>query len=407
VEPPRIRYARSGDVAIAYQVVGEGPVDLVFVPLNLSIVFSWEQPIVARFYERLASFSRLILLDKRGTGISDRPRALPTLESQMDDVRAVLDAVGSEQAALFGSMHGAQMCALFAATYPDRTSALVLYNAATRATGTPDERRAWLRSIREDWGSDEWIEQSVQANYPSCAGDEDFRRWYARGTRISASPGSAYDFIRTFVESDITDVLGAIRIPTLVMYRRDVDPAAWSVIDLEEQASFLASGIPNARVVPIEGRDIGPYVGPEVADEVERFLTDPEARYVPDRVLTTVMFGDIVESTARATSLGDRGWSELLTAHRDRFEQSSPGSGERRSTLRATGSSPRSTGRHARSSAPGRSSPRPVRPDSSSAPVSIPGTASWSTERSRVWPSTSAHGWPARPTPEKSSSRGR
>lgn len=160
MELPEIRYARSGDVAVAYQVVGDGPVDLVYVPLNLSIVVSWEIPAVASFYERLASFSRLILLDKRGTGISDRPRTLPTLEAQMDDVRAVLDAVGSDQAALFGAAQGAQMCALFAATYPERCSALILYNVLARWAGSQDERRAFLRNVRETWGTDEGIRPS-------------------------------------------------------------------------------------------------------------------------------------------------------------------------------------------------------------------------------------------------------
>ena len=234
MEPPEIQYARSGDVAIAYQVVGDGPVDLVYLPLNLSIAVSWEQPVVAEFYERLATSSRLILLDKRGTGISDRPRALPTLESQMDDVRAVLDAVGSEQAVLFGGLHGAQMCALFAATYPERTSALILYNAVIRVQMTPDERRAWLRQIRGTWGSEASIDRLLQQNYPSHADDPEFKRWYARAVRISASPGSAYEFLRTFVEGDIGDVLQAIRVPTLVMYRRDIETAAGIVRDLAE-----------------------------------------------------------------------------------------------------------------------------------------------------------------------------
>lgn len=148
MEPP-IEYVRTGGVSIAYQVMGSGPVDLVYVPLNLSIAVGWEQPIVAQFYERLASFSRLILLDKRGTGISDRPRAPLTLEAQMDDVRAVLDAVGSEQAALLGGAHGAQMCALFAATYPERSSALILWNARARFPGTEEEKRGFLRMIYE------------------------------------------------------------------------------------------------------------------------------------------------------------------------------------------------------------------------------------------------------------------
>ena len=316
MEPPEIQYARSGDVAIAYQVVGDGPVDLVYVPLNLSIAVSWEQPVVAEFYERLATSSRLILLDKRGTGISDRPRALPTLESQMDDVRAVLDAVGSEQAVLFGGLHGAQMCALFAATYPERTSALILYNAVIRVQMTPDERRAWLRQIRGTWGSEASIDRLLQQNYPSHADDPEFKRWYARAVRISASPGSAYEFLRTFVEGDIGDVLQAIRVPTLVMYRRDIETAAGIVRDLAEQSQTLAGSLPNAQLVPIAGLDVAPYAGSEVVVEVERFLSAPEAPHVPDRVLATVLFTDIIGSTEQAARLGDHGWRELLTTHR-------------------------------------------------------------------------------------------
>jgi len=320
VEPPEIYYAHSGDVAIAYQVVGDGPVDLVFVPMNLSIAVSWEQAVVRAFYERLASVSRLILLDKRGTGISDRPRALPTLESQMDDVRAVLDAVGSEHAALFGGLHGAQMCALFAATYPDRTSSLLLWNPTARLPGTPAEHRAWLQLVRETWGTTEWIDRLVRLNYPSFAGDPDFKRWLSKLVRVSASPGAAYEFLRTFAEADIADILPAIRMPTLVLYRRDVNlpqgPESLLVRDVAAQAKAVAEAIPNSRLVAIPGRDIAPYVGPEVADEAARFLTAPETPDVPDRILATVLFTDIVGSTERAAQLGDRAWGDLLTAHR-------------------------------------------------------------------------------------------
>jgi len=320
VEPPEIHYARSGDVAIAYQVVGEGPLDLVFVPLNLSIAVSWEHPAVTAFYERLASFSRLILLDKRGTGISDRPRALPTLESQMDDVRAVLDAVGSEQAALLGALHGAQMCALFAATYPERSSALVLYNPVVRVPGTPENHRAFLKLVREEWGTADWVDRLAAQNYPSFAADPEFKRWYAKVIRISASPGGAYEFLRTLIEADIADVLPAIRVPTLVMYRKDMPepPGGQGVLlrDAAGEAKRVADAIPNARVVAVPGRDVAPYVGTDVADEVERFLRAPSAQPLSDRILATVLFTDIVDSTQQAVRLGDRAWRELLTAHR-------------------------------------------------------------------------------------------
>ena len=316
MEPPDIRYARSGDVAIAYQVVGDGPIDLVYVPLNLSIAVSWEQPLVAEFYERLASFSRLILFDKRGTGISDRPRVLPTLESQMDDVRAVVDAVDSEQAALFGAGHGAQMCALFAATYPERTSALILYNAVVRVGGTPDERRLWLRGVRENWGTEEWIDTLLEANYPSHAHDAEFRRWLARGVRVTASPAAAYEFLRTFAESDISEVLPAIRVPTLVLYRKEAKSGVPFIRDLAGQARTLVDALPNAQLAAIPGPDIAPFVGSGVVEKVEGFLSAPQATAVADRVLATVLFTDIVGSTEQAARLGDRAWRELLTAHR-------------------------------------------------------------------------------------------
>jgi class 3 adenylate cyclase/pimeloyl-ACP methyl ester carboxylesterase len=315
---PDIQYARAGDVAIAYQVVGDGPVDLVYVPLNLSVAVCWEFPAVASFFERLASFSRLILFDKRGTGISDRPMVWPTLEAQMDDVRAVLDAVGSEQAALFGAVQGAQVCALFAATYPERCSRLILYNALARWTGSQDERRAFLRRVRENWGTGETIETLSRANYPSLADDPAFQRWFAKAVRISASPGSQVAFSRTFLEGDITDVLPAIRVPTLVLYRRDLEPRPPGLFswDLESEARRIAAAIPDARVVPIPGRDFAPSIGSEIPDEVERFIRAQSAPVVPDRVLTTVLFTDIVGSTERAAELGDRRWRDLLTAHR-------------------------------------------------------------------------------------------
>ncbi len=317
VEPPEIQYARSGDVAIAYQVVGDGPADLVYVPLNLSIATSWDHPVVAGFIERLASFSRLILLDKRGTGISDRPRTPPTLETQMDDVRAVLDAVGSEQAALFGGGHGAQMCALFAATYPERSSALIIYNAVARLAGTPDEQRSWLRNVRDNWGSREMIDALARAQFPSFVDDEVFMRWYTKSVRVSASPGSAAEFFRTWMEADITDVLPAIRVPTLVMYRTGVkEQLVLLPRDLEAEARLLADTIPSAHLVRVPGQDLAPYAGGEVAEELERFLASPHAQRVPDRVLATVLFTDIVGSTERAATLGDRGWRELLSTHR-------------------------------------------------------------------------------------------
>jgi class 3 adenylate cyclase len=317
MEPPPIEYVRTGGVSVAYQVVGIGPIDLVYIPLNLSIAIGWEQPIVATFYERLASFSRLILLDKRGTGISDRPRAPLTLEAQMDDVRAVLDAVGSDQAALLGGAQGAQMCALFAATYPERSSAVLLWNARIRFPGSEEDKRDFLRMIYERWGTEDWIDYLLEANYPSFANDSDFRRWMAKGVRVSASPGSALEFLRVFAEADIQDILPAVRAPSLVMYRRDMETKALFTQNLAEEAELLAKTLPNARLVAVPGRDMAPYVGHEVADEVERFLAAPEAPAVSDRVLATVLFTDIVSSTEQAAALGDKRWRDVLTEHRN------------------------------------------------------------------------------------------
>ena len=316
-----MQYARSGELSIAYQVVGEGPIDLVYVPLNLSIAICWEQPLVASFFKRLASFSRLILLDKRGTGMSDRPRTLPTLEAQMDDVRAVLDAVGVEQAALFGGLHGVQMCALFAATYPERSSALILYNALTRYPGGEDERRAFLRRVRNSWGTREWVELVARTNYPSYCDDPSFVRWLTKAVRVGLTPASAVEFLRTVTEADITDVLPAIRVPTLVLYRRDVAAEAFLGADVREEAQLIADAVPDARVVAVPGRDNAPYVGDEVPEEVERFLRAPAAPTLPDRVLATVLFTDIVGSTERASALGDSAWRELLASHRSQVRR--------------------------------------------------------------------------------------
>jgi class 3 adenylate cyclase len=322
VEPPEVCYARSGDLSIAYQVVGAGPIDLVFVPFLISSVFSWIHPLFASFYGQLASFSRLILLDKRGIGASDRPRMPPTLEAQMDDLRAVLDAVGSERAALFGSGHGGLMCSLFAASYPERTSALILYDPFARVPGTTEDHRRALRHLRNEWGRQEWLDHDIRDDYPSLADDATFVRAMSLIMRASASPGSATEFARAVAEADITEVLPTIRVPVLVLYRRfagEVKGAAVGALGVrnpEEQARQVAARIPDARVVAIEGRDASPFVGDEIPIEVERFLREPLAQQDPDRVLATVLFTDIVGSTEQAASLGDRAWRELLATHR-------------------------------------------------------------------------------------------
>jgi len=300
---PEVRYARSGDVAIAYQVLGEGPVDLVFVPFFGNIRYAWEQPLFARFLERLASFSRLILFDKRGTGLSDRPRVL-TLETQMDDIRAVLDAVGSERAALFGGAQGGQLCALFAATYPERTAALILYNPHASPADVPPAPGS-ADEARERWGTRELAAELARAAYPSMAGDPAFLRWHADYLRFAASPGAAAEFFRMLHDTDISDVLPTIRVPTLVIYRARRRDAVLRVAEL----------IPGARAVQVPGDDLAPWTGDEAPAEVERFLSGREEAPVPDSILTTVLFTDIVGSTERAAELGDRAWRDLLTRH--------------------------------------------------------------------------------------------
>ena len=319
MESPDIRYTQSGDAAIAYHVVGDGAKDLVFAPFMLSTVFAWELlPVFRDFCDRLASFSRLILFDRRGIGASDRPRTRPTLEAHMEDLRAVLDAVGSEQAVLFGAGHGGQMCALFAATYPERTAELVLYATRERAPGTDVEHRAELRRTGRVFGLEEEIERENFPSYPSLAHDEEFRRAMKTAIRASSSPSGVADFVRTYFETDISDVLPLIRVPTLVLYRPEasrqegtfhVPPAG------EIDARRLAETIPDARCVAVPGPDASPYVGAEVTTEIELFLASAHTHVVPDRVLATVLFTDLVASTTRAVALGDRSWSELLEKH--------------------------------------------------------------------------------------------
>jgi len=301
---PEIRYARSGDVAIAYQVVGEGPVDLVFVPFFGNVRWAWEQPRLARFFEQLGAFSRLILFDKRGTGLSDRPRTL-TLETQMDDIRAVLDAVGSERAVLLGAIQGSQLCALFAATYPERTQALVLYHPHAAPRDLPPAALGSPEDARERWGTRERAVEITTAIVPSLTGDEDLMRWFDDYFRLAASPGAAAEFLRMLGDTDISDVLPTIRVPTLVLHR-----ARWRAI-----AQRVGDLVPGARTVELPGDDTPIWVDEVVAPEVHRFLAGEDRPRVPDSVLTTVLFTDIVGSTERAAALGDLGWRDLLTLH--------------------------------------------------------------------------------------------
>ncbi len=315
---PETRYARSGEVNIAYQVAGEGPIDLVYVMgWVTNIDLFWAEPRLERFLARLAAFSRLILFDKRGTGLSDRVAndQLPTIEQRMDDVRAVMDAAGSERAALFGVSEGGPMAAVFASTYPQRTSALVMYGTYARRiwaedypwAPTPEERQRWYDLLERDWGRDADIETLA----PSIADDPRVRQWWGSYLRQSASPGAALALARMNTQIDIRQVLPAIRVPTLVLHRtgdRDIDVGG---------ARWLAERIPGARFVELPGDDHLPWAGDQDAllGEIEEFLTGMRHVDVSDRVLATVLFTDIVGSTERAAALGDREWRELLSRH--------------------------------------------------------------------------------------------
>jgi class 3 adenylate cyclase len=318
---PETRYARSGDVNIAYQVAGEGPGDLVWVPGWVSnIELTWENPDMVRLFERLTSFSRLILFDKRGTGLSDRVsnERLPDLEQRMDDVRAVLDAAGSEHAALFGHSEGGNMSVLFAATYPERTSALITLGCFAKRRDpdddypwapTADERAETIADVEQNWGT--LRPQDVEYMAPSRAGDEQFVRNLERYLRASASPGAAAALLRMNTDIDVRAVLPTITVPTLVLHRtgdHDVNIA---------EGRYLASRIPGAKFVELPGEDhlIGAGDTEAIGDEIEEFLTGKRPAPDPDRVLATVLFTDIVGSTRRAVELGDRRWRDLLSRH--------------------------------------------------------------------------------------------
>jgi class 3 adenylate cyclase/pimeloyl-ACP methyl ester carboxylesterase len=307
---PDIRYTRSGGASIAYHVVGQGEVDLVWVPdFTSNLVFDWTSPHWRGFYERLARSFRLILFDKRGTGLSDSGGQFPTLETRMEDVRAVLDAVGSERAVLFGSHEGAGMATLYAATYPERTIALILFQPLARASDLPDAGDAdqWLQRLRDEWGTREWCDELLSDICPTLAAHEEERAWFADTLRVGATPAVAYALNRAFVETDLVDVLPAIRVPTLILYRG---------MDGETTSLEVARRIRDARAVRVAGDDWwAVFLSPEIVDEIERFVGGEPPPLVPETVLATVMFTDIVQSTRRAAELGDRAWRDLLAQH--------------------------------------------------------------------------------------------
>jgi class 3 adenylate cyclase len=316
MQAPETRYARSSGAYIAYRIVGSGPVDLVLLQGGFSHVeLQLEEPSFARFLGRLASFSRLIVLDVRGTGLSDRTMHLPTLEEQVDDVLAVLEAAGSERAALFGVGQGGVLASLFAAAHPDRATALVLFGTCARlirAEGYPwgrayEEFEGLLRFTEGGWGHG----VALPALAPTMAGDESFKRWFAKLERLGASPGNMLALLQLHRDVDIRHVLPAIRVPALVLHR------AGDAYREVGHGRYLAAHIPGAKYVELPGRDHLPYVGDQdaVLDEVEEFLTGVRRGPEPDRVLVTVLFTDIVGSTERAARAGDYRWRDLLDRH--------------------------------------------------------------------------------------------
>ncbi len=313
--PPETMYARSGDVNIAYQVIGDAPLDLIFVMGWVShLEYFWREPSFARFLLRLASFSRLILFDKRGTGLSDHVplNQLPTLEQRMDDVRAVMDAVGSERAALCGVSEGGPMCSLFAATYPEKTLALVMIGTYAKRIRdaeypwgpTMEQREHFFEIMRKQWGGPVGIEERA----PSVAGDPKFRDWWATYLRMGASPGAAVALTQMNAEIDVRNVLPTIRVPSLVIHRTDDQ-----CLKVEE-GRFVAQKIPGAKFVELPGNDHLPFVGDQdaILDEVEEFLTGVRHRVEPDTVLATVLVARMVGIKERVESLGPERWSEWL-----------------------------------------------------------------------------------------------
>jgi class 3 adenylate cyclase len=316
------RYAKSGDLHIAYAVEGDGPIDLVWIPPWISQVeYLWSEPSLERVMGRLTQFARVITFDRRGSGLSDPFFGAPTLEEQMDDVLAVMEAAGSERAAICGTLEGGPMAAVFAATFPERTDALVLYATFARATWAPGYEFAWPAEVRDQhmeeglkrWGQG-WVAAGVA---PGKIQDPGFMEWAGRLERLAASPSTIRRIFALIGEFDVRDVLPSIRVPTLVMHRAN------DTFIKVEHSRYIASHIPGARYVELEGEDNMFSLGDSEAliGEVEEFLTGTRHEREPDRMLATVLFTDICESTARAAEMGDRGWRFLLERHDALFRQ--------------------------------------------------------------------------------------
>ena len=304
---PDVSYARSGDVSIAYQVVGDGPTDLVLLPFLSNLYTLWLFPRFAAALRRLAEGRRLIVINARGVGLSDRPRGF-TIESRMDDLHAVLDAEGIERPALVGLAEAAATCAVFAASNPDRVERLVLYDSWAR--GVSDERErdealAQIRGDRDKWGRRGPLEELAGRLNPQWADDEEYLEWFVWHHRLTASPATWAEFRRMQIDLDVTDVLPAIRVPTLVIVKERG----------REAAAEVAASIPGAELVIVPGLGRAMHENDFVIEAIERFMEGTPARRIPDTVLATVLFTDLVDSTRRAADLGDAAWRTLLERH--------------------------------------------------------------------------------------------
>jgi class 3 adenylate cyclase len=316
---PEIRYARSGEVAIAYQEVGHGPIDIIFVRgMSGDLLSTWDQPLLVRHVEGLASFGRVLMLDRRGTGLSDRVREVQSLETAMDDIRSVMDAAESERAVVWTGHASAGIGLLFAATYPERCAGLVLLEPEVRGTRTdaypwPPSENAWreqLRAVRTGWGDREFLEALGREWAPEADGDPAFMDWLVGHMRRSLSPGAALTAYRTRMEADVTDVLAAVRVPTLILTRPD----------LIHRSRFAADRMRAAEVVDLPAFEgiftwLTDDVHEATMEATERFIASLSKAVAAQRVLATILFTDIVGSTETAARIGDKAWRDLLGRH--------------------------------------------------------------------------------------------
>ncbi len=319
---PETKYAESDGLHIAYQMIGNGPVDLIFTPAWTSnLEWYWQDPGVARFFERLASFCRLILFDKRGTGLSDPVIQAATFEQRLDDIRAVMDDVGSDQAVIFGYSEGGPMSILFAATYPERVSSLILLGAAAKGSASKDYPWPPKSRVLSDKTKLLWVSESAKNSLymfaPSIAADEHIRQWWATNIRLGTSPSAGMEIFKMYLDSDVRQALPAIHVPTLILQRTG------DLITVVEEGRYLANNIPEAKYVELPGTDhLAWWEDTEsVLVEIEEFLTGKRGATQLDRMLATIMFTDIVGSTERAVKMGDRRWRDLLDTHNDLLRQ--------------------------------------------------------------------------------------